>query len=138
MTIALLLAGFSKSSVAQEPTDFRVFIRDYFESTEFQLSHTKFPLEVWSYTQIDASENSELTSKSFYEADWKFMEAPEQLNCGLDCYDLVFYDSFEKSQSNSGERVLSLEGVENGIDVSMYFQWIEDQWTLVKIIDLSN
>lgn len=52
--------------------------------------------------------------------------------CQTDCYDLIIYDNFEKTQRESSERVLSFEGVNNGINSSLYFKRFNGQWYLVK------
>lgn len=50
----------------------------------------------------------------------------------------MIYDNFGKRQRASGERVLTFEGISNGINSSMYFRLIDGKWHLVKIEDFDN
>ena len=113
--------------------DFRHFVREFFGSEAFQAAHTRFPLEVVSWTG-----DSEVASIFVSKADWEFYKGPAYFQCEQECYDIMIYDDFTKKQSDSGERVLAFEGVSNGINSSMYFRLTDGKWYLVKIEDFSN
>jgi hypothetical protein len=48
------------------------------------------------------------------------------------------YDNFEKKLDDSGERVLSISGIENGVSVSYFFEINQGLWYLIKIEDFST
>ena len=129
----ILISACSSTSGRSQTIEFRHFIRDFFGGEDFQAAHTQFPLEVVSWTG-----DSEVTSTSVTRIDWEFYKGPAYFQCEKNCYDIVIYDDFAKSQSDSGERVLAFEGISNGINSSMYFRLTNGKWYLVKIEDFNN
>jgi hypothetical protein len=118
-----------------QTNNFRVFLRDFFNNPSFQMQHVKFPLE---YTYYEAEFDIEEKSKLFSPENWKHLPGPDQFRCKINCFDLMIYDNFEKKQKSNGKRVLSFEGVENGILINMYFEYQASKWMLVRWEDYSG
>jgi hypothetical protein len=140
--IALLIFVFTVSSCTSKPNisqtvEFRHFVRDFFKNESYQKKHVQFPLEIFYYSQ-DGEFDAVLTSKFIEESEWKHYKGPDFYRCETNCFDLVIYDSFNKTHEESNERVLSFEGVNNGINSSLFFKKIDDQWYLVKQEQFDN
>ncbi len=129
----IAISACSTTAGRNQTVDFRHFVREFFNNEEFQAAHTQYPLEVVSYTG-DYEISSALVSK----ADRTFYKGPAYFQCEQNCFDIMTYDNFAKSQRDSGERVLAFKGVSNGINSSMYFRLIDDEWYLVKVEDFNN
>jgi hypothetical protein len=124
----------SHSKVTGIDADFRSFIREYLNNAEFQKTRTKFPL-----VHISRSGDESFVTRKIKASQWEKLSGPEHFDCKQSCFDSVVYDTFEKHPlRKTGQRVFSLEGVENGINVSLYFQLINGQWFLVRYEDLST
>ena len=129
----ILISACSGMSGRSQTIDFRGFVRDFFNSEDFQASHTQFPLEIVSWTG-----DREFSSTFVTENEWPFYEGPADFQCDESCYDIMIYDDFDKRQRDSGERVLAFEGVSNGINSSVYFRLTDGNWYLIKIEDFNN
>jgi hypothetical protein len=115
-------------------SDFRAFIREYLNNAEFQKARTKFPL-----IHISRSGDEPLVTRKVKASQWEKLSGPKHFDCKESCFDSVVYDTFERRPlRETGQRVFSLEGVENGINVSLFFELIDAQWFLVKYQDLST
>jgi hypothetical protein len=141
--IAFFISIFIISGCASKPNisqtvDFRHFIRDFFKIEEYQKAHVQFPLEVTYYSYEEDEFDTILTSKFIKKNEWEHYEGPNYYRCETNCFDLVIYDDFSKSHKESNERVLSFEGVSNGINSSLYFKRVNDQWRLVKHEQFDN
>lgn len=121
------------NSGSYEPQNFREFLYHFFNDKEFQLRHIEFPLNN-QYIDDEFIERKRLINKQ----EWTHLEGPPHYRCEVSCYDILIYDNFEKRMEESGERVLALEGVDNGINESLYFALKNKQWTLVKYEQFSN
>ena len=53
-------------------------------------------------------------------------------------YVIQLYDNFQGTLEQTKERLLSYEGVENGISINYYFKLIDSKWFLVKYENFSN
>ena len=137
-TIVFLLAGCASKPPMPQTMEFRHFLRDFFKSEEYQLKHVKFPMELVYYVYVEDEFDLVLETKQIEKKDWVHYEGPDYYECLTNCYDLVIYDTFDKKQKESGERVLSFEGVSNGINSSLYFKRIDGQWYLVKHEQFDN
>lgn len=129
----LIFAPYSYAAKEQKNYVFRHYLYQFFNDPAFQLEHVKFPLE-HSYVDDEFEEFHKVIAK----AEWKHLPGPEHYRCESGCFDIVIYDNFEKKYANYDKRVLSFEGVENGISSSMYFEYLDGQWMLVKWEDFSN
>lgn len=137
IAVFALLGCASKTNLSQT-VDFRHFVRDFFKNEKYQKEHVQFPLEVIYFTYEEDEFDSSLQSKFITEEEWIHYPGPNYYYCERNCFDLVIYDSFEKSHEDSNERVLSFEGISNGINSSLYFRKIGDQWYLVKHEQFDN
>jgi hypothetical protein len=106
---------------------FRHFLFEFFNDQTFQVEHIKFPLQ-HIYTDGEYEEHTEQIERS----NWKHVQGPQHYRCEMSCFDIIIYDNFEKKYDNYTERVLSFEGIENGINSSMYFIYENGKWMLVK------
>lgn len=133
-SLLVALIGCASNAGRSQTVDFRVFVREFFSSEDFQADHIRFPLE--SVT-LDY-ETSDFTSEFISKAEWNFAKGPAYFECEKSCYDIMIYDTFSKHQESSGKRVLAFEGAQNGINSSMYFQLVDGKWYLVKVEDFNN
>lgn len=70
-------------------------------------------------------------SSSIEKKDWLYSDHNYRQNS----FRTQVYDNFKMKMRNTGERVVHYEGIENGINYSMYFKLVGRKWYLVKIID---
>lgn len=130
----VLLSACANTSGVGQTSDFRHFIREFFSDEEFQVEHVQFPLSVLTYYgDSDAEETSSVS-----RAEWVPYKGPAFYHCQQNCYDIMVYDDFSKTQKSSGERVLAFEGVGNGINSSLYFRLIDGRWILIKAENFDN
>lgn len=138
LPILLLAACATGPDNNRQTVDFRHFVRDFFQSPDFQLSRIRFPLEVISYQYENGDGDPALVIDHISEDEWTFLPGPDFYQCDSDCYDIVIYDNFAKQHTDSGERVLSFEGVNNGINSSLYFTLQDGGWQLVRHEQFDN
>ncbi len=128
--------------VGEPPVEegFRAFLRQFFTDPQFQLQRVRFPLE-WR----ELVDNKDPRGEPFLGRDsrktrgeWKHLAGPEYFRCKTSCYDLVTYDNFQRRSKASTERVVAFEGVDNGINIALYFRLIDGKWMLVRFIDEST
>ena len=131
--LALAELGWADQQITDQTVEFRHFIRQFFASEAYQREHVVFPLEMQAYAYDEESMDLELIAKRIRREDWRFYEGPDHYRCQTNCFDIMIYDSFQKTHRESNERVLSFEGVENGINTSLYFERRDGSWYLVKI-----
>ncbi|GAA5526193.1 hypothetical protein Maes01_02788 [Microbulbifer aestuariivivens] len=134
----LMISGCASKPSITQTVEFRHFVRDFFNIEEYQKKHVQFPLEVVYYSYNEDEFDAVLLSKHITEKDWKHYEGPDYYRCESNCFDLVIYDDFQRTHKESNERVLSFEGVSNGINSSLYFKRINGQWYLVKHEQFDN
>lgn len=137
MFLALCLGACASTGGRQHTIEFRHFARDFFSSVETQLSHIHFPVEYVQLERSDASQPATVTSY-IEQSDWQYMEGPSYYRCESDCYDIMIYDNAERFQEENDVRVLSFEGVSNGINTTFYFELFDGEWQLVKLEDLGT
>jgi hypothetical protein len=130
-TVMLCGCGVFHQQKISQTSEFRLFIRDFFNNESYQKAHIQFPLQVIYYT-YNADQMPVQTSKWIRKQEWQYYPGPAYYQCAMNCFDIVIYDSFRKYHHPSNERVLSFEGVDNGINSSLYFKRINGQWYLVK------
>jgi len=110
--------------------DFRTFCDEFFSDSLVQRQSIKCPLKKIAWNQ-----NTEVDDTMFVRAkDWRFSDFGFHANN----YNVQLYDSFNKKLRDTDERVVSFEGVENGISVSLYFKRIAQKWFLVLWEDSSD
>ena len=130
-------AGFAAAQ-SEITEDFRQFLRLFFADPEFQRSRVRFPLPI-TRVDFDGELYTGSTESSIALVDWAHLPGPDWFRCETGCYDIVIYDSFSQDfRHASPERVVSFEGVGNGINTSLYFTFEGGKWILVKWDDLST
>ena len=134
--IALLSPFHTFGGSLTQTIDFRHFLYKFFNDAEYQVRHVSFPYTYVHYSSDE--EDAELVTEKRQMNEWQHLKGPDHYRCKRNCFDLVIYDSFRSKHKESGERVLSFEGVENGINEVLYFKLIESEWYLVKHDSLSN
>lgn len=107
---------------------FTEFLGHFANDMVFQKSRVQFPLP-----QIVIRSGLTKDSIMVKMENWKHKPLPALRTE----YRVQIYDNFERTLSDSGLRVLSVEGNGNGIDYSLYFKRVEGKWYLVRITDLS-
>lgn len=128
ITLLIVSSCVNKPNIPQT-VEFRHFVRNFFKVEEYQKKHVFFPLEVVYYAYDEDELDFVLTPKYIKKDEWKHYKGPEYYQCEKNCFDLVIYDNFQRSHKESNERVLSFEGVSNGINSSLYFRKINrDNW----------
>lgn len=115
---------------------FRDFLYRFFNDPEYQEKHVMFPYTFVYYSGEE--EDSKLLVEKRGKKAYQFIIGPDHYRCKQNCFDLVIYDNLKRNHKESGERVLALEGVENGINEVLYFKLIDSEWYLVKHESLSN
>lgn len=148
IAVALICVVLSLELASAEPLvkslpvkeDFRLFLRRFFSDPSFQLERVRFPLE-WQ----ELVDNPDPAGEPFIErirrktsGEWNHLEGPAYFRCSTNCYDLVTYDNFRRRPSASTERVVAFEGVDNGINMALYFRLINGKWMLVRYTDGST
>jgi len=104
------------------------FLGHFANDATFQASRVQFPLP-----QVVIRSGLTKDSVMVKKENWKHKPLPALRTE----YRVQIYDNFERTLSDSGLRVLSVEGNGNGIDYSLYFKRVEGKWYLVRITDLS-
>jgi len=109
--------------------DFNTFIYKFCSDTSFQKDRIKFPIEASFFIDFDQDPLDTTVLKN----DWKhnYLIMKEE-------YVIQTYDNFESELRNTDERLISYEGVENGILVNYYFKKIDNLWYLIRFEDYSN
>jgi len=134
--ILALLSSFTANAEPDQTSEFRHFVREFFKSASYQIDSVKFPLE---YIYIEGEKEKSVLAKKFIpKNEWKHLSGLDYFKCKQNCYDIVIYDNFEQKHNNNNKRVLSFEGISNGINTSLYFQRFFDGWYLVKYENFSN
>jgi len=118
-------------------SEFRHFLYEFFNNPEFQLEHISFPLTK-TYIDMSADPEPKEVTLTINRKEWRHLSGDKHYTCKMSCYDIVLYDNFEREFKVNTERVLSFEGVENGINEAFYFKYEENHWMLVKWEDLST
>jgi len=117
--------------LAQEkPENFNEFVFKFLTDSTFQVHRIRFPL-------LTARLNLEtLSLDTLVESriSWRFLGNPHPNENSR----MQIYDNFERVLRQTGERVVSFEGIENGIDSSLYFKLIKGKWYLVRFVDRST
>lgn len=128
----ILALFFFAVTVNAQQEDFETFYKRFISDQEFQLTRVKFPSPVMILNLETAGEDTMYVSKD----EWEF----SNYEIG-EPHKIIFYDNFDRKNSgknkNTGERVVSFVGTNNGINYHIYFKLINGKWYLVKTIDLS-
>ncbi|AFV00778.1 DUF4348 domain-containing protein [Simiduia agarivorans] len=132
------LVGCAQQSSITQTGEFRHFLWKFFNDPEFQKEHVLFPLEFVYYQHDENEFDAALATRYIDKENWKTYTGPNHYRCETSCFDLVMYDNFERKHKDSNKRVLSFEGVHNGIFSSLYFERIESKWYLVKHEEFDN
>ncbi len=119
-----------------QTNNFRVFLWKFFNDPKFQLEHVQFPLK-YSYYEAGFFDIEE-KAKTLTLENWNNLPGPEHFRCKVNCFDLMIYDNFDKTHQNTDKRVLSFEGVENGILINLYFEYKASEWMLIRWEDYSG
>lgn len=128
----ILVLFFVAVTVNAQQEDFETFYKRFISDQEFQLTRVKFPSPVMILNLETAGEDTMYVSKD----EWEF----SNYEIG-EPHKIIIYDNFDRKNSgknkNTGERVVSFVGTNNGINYHIYFKLIKGKWYLVKTIDLS-
>jgi len=131
--IFFVLVSSTGSVFASEHEKFPSFLWQFFNKPAFQLTRIVFPIEFQLLDSDSSGMDLILITKQKVKSDWKHMPGPEHYRCEKDCFDFVIYDNHEQKFSETSERLLAYEGVENGINVRLYFILKKGKWFLIRI-----
>jgi hypothetical protein len=110
--------------------DFAGFCTRFFKDSTYQMAHIKFPLtKVFNNSEKERYDTTQLS-----QSEWKYSDFGYFHNN----YNTQVYDNFNKTFRDSKKRMLSFEGVENGIDVDLCFVLMGKEWILIRIEELSD
>jgi len=128
--IMILLNLISQSFAQDSNQDFNSFSYKFFSDSSFQKGNIEFPLImiIWN-SDTDDFDTSYVKPPQWVYSDFNFFKND---------FNVQLYDSFQKSLRNTKERVISFEGVENGIQVNLFFKYSSFSWRLVKLEDFSD
>jgi hypothetical protein len=132
----LLLPISSSFGEVPQTIEFRSFLYDFFQEPDFQINHISNPYTYASFSSDE--EDADLVTVIKNLDNWKHLKGPEHYRCKKNCFDLMIYDNFDKKHIESGKRVLAFEGVENGINSTLYFELINNEWFMVKYESFNN
>lgn len=115
------------SANSKNKEDFNDFIYKFISDSLYQLDRIKFPLKSqrWNLDEVD--------SARIEKSEWKITRLflAEQ-------YRPQIYDNFKREMRDTDERLLCLEGIENGINVEYGFRRITGLWYLTEFNDFSD
>ena len=130
------LMGCAIKGNVQQTTEFRTFIRGFFSSESYQIKHVRFPV---AFVHFQTGEpDSALITTYVEKKDWEYFKGPDSYRCLSDCYDIIIYDNYQRKFRDNKKRVLSFEGVDNGINTALYFEFINNEWYLIKYEQLDT
>ncbi|MDN3650067.1 hypothetical protein QWZ13_14195 [Reinekea marina] len=129
--LVFFISGFALSD---QTLDFRLFLYEFFGN---EISQSEYVASEYTFEYYD-DKTQEYIEETRYSVDWEYLPGPNKFHCKTNCYDLIIYDNFQKTVENTGERVLSFEGVENGISLSLYFKLLDGKWVLQRYESISN
>ena len=136
-----LLLFFRFICTAQDKTeDFDQFCKSFFSDRAFQVSRIAFPLVKVQITEDLEDVDTILVQRQ----DWQYSDFGygKKRDQTTDNWEIRLYDNFalkkSKRLTNTTERVVGFEGIDNGISVHLYFELRGSKWTLVKFQDLST
>jgi hypothetical protein len=89
--------------------DFRAFLWRFFNDPAFQISRVEFPLTVVS-VEDDPVKVLVVKEKKLSKSEWKHLPGPEHFRCKTNCFDVVFYDNFDRKFRDTAERTVAFEG----------------------------
>jgi hypothetical protein len=130
LILLVVLSATTYSPGQRKSEDFRDFIHSYVADSVFQRQRTYYPLP-WIRFNTDSNryDTTYVAEDEWTYGDFGFY-APR--------YAVQMYDNFERVLRPTGQRVVSFEGLENGINMSLYFKLTKGKWYLVKVVDLST
>jgi hypothetical protein len=130
LLLIFLFNLFSKSFAQDSNQDFNSFSYKFFSDSTSQIESIKFPLIkiIWN-SETDDFDTSYVKSTQWIYSDFNFFK---------NNFNVQLYDSFQKSLRNTNERVISFEGVENGMQLNLYFKYSSSKWWLIKLEDFSD
>jgi hypothetical protein len=134
LIIVFLLSVVPCSFAQPGKEDFRKFCGAFFSDTLFQMERIVFPL---CTIQID-SDLVTIDTIVAAKSSWRFRNFGFWGRPAAWSYHAQVYDNFSQTLRDTGERVVAFEGIENGIQITLFFRLINNRWFLVKMQDLST
>ena len=108
---------------------FFVFINEFSNNEDFQLSRIIFPLECVSWNFEEDTTVTSYVKKTEWAYNRLFGENHEGFT--------VFYDNFECEFQDTDQRVLQWRGFTD-MDVRFYFKRTEGKWFLIKYLNYDD
>jgi len=110
--------------------EFKDFLNNFSVNNDFQISRIKFPLKVEDFKTIEFELTQRTIAKqSYYPFRFKFNVIGEKESI----------DDFTQLITVKGNSAtIEIEGIENGLVITYYFEKIDSKWFLVSWIDQST
>ena len=113
----------------QDKEYFDSFLYEFSSDSSFQMSRIQFPLPFKTMNY----ETYEEVEMDLSMEQWNFHSVLPSHESFTQTY-----DNFETEMDDSGERVFSITGNRNGINVYYFFKRIDGKWFLIKFKDTST
>jgi hypothetical protein len=124
----LLKIEIRKDLVDQNKEDFYSFLGKFCKDSVFQKQRIIFPLDM---TYLDGDFNE--VKENRIQEKWRY--SGFYYNC--DSIAILYYD-FQRTFKDTDQRILIIQGVENGISSQFTFKRINDKWVMIKYEDYST
>jgi len=121
----------NKNAENKCPKKFETFFNQFGTDKSFQLNHIKFPLS-YSFPSDDYVNtiDSVINKKDFQFIN--FSEDEKAMESEFDKYEIII------TKIREDKMIYKRQGYDNGIFISYEFVWINNCWTMVKILDQST
>ena len=116
---------------SHNPESFINFLRRFMNDSVFQISRTKFPFKVKTWT--GSEEETKDTSYFKDLSQWRFISLYNGLDSLTD-----FSNDWNSEIPDKDQLTVFIGGVENGISVSYYFKKFDNLWFFIELEDYSD
>tara|TARA_B110001450_G_C17443418_1_gene408880 strand:- start:256 stop:708 length:453 start_codon:yes stop_codon:yes gene_type:complete len=119
------------TSIEENKENFFIFFQDFCMNEEFQLQRIQFPL-----AEIYLSEDLNDKIESFIKKEnWEYIELKKFDDNTFEYY----FNSFtDREIKETNEKIYSILGIENGVNINYFFKIVNGKWYLVKIENLTT
>jgi hypothetical protein len=119
---------YEKYLIPKNGEDFYLFLSRFCTDSVFQKQRIQFPLDVKC---LDDDYNEKQEKR--IEDKWRFRGFYYE----CDSIATLFYD-FNRTFEDTDDRILEINGVENGVDIKCTFKRLKNHWVLIKLEDYST
>ncbi len=121
----------TKVDIEFKGENFFIFFKDFCSDPEFQAKRIIFPLK----EEFLSEDLSRIITNEINTGDWEYVELKKFEDNTFE----YFFNNFNKMDiPDTDEKVFSVMGIENGININYFFRRINYKWFLIKIQDFST